>query len=255
VKGPVIVTRPASAGERLYRRLRAAGWDALWWPAFELGAASDPAHVRSTLTRLADFDLAVFVSPSAVAAVAGLRNGRWPASTIIGAVGAATAAAAREQLNSEDAIVVAPADGGPGGSEAFWSTWQQRGLPARRVLILRAQHGREWLSERFAETGAEVEPLAVYTRSDRTADAVDQARLQSAVEADASVVCLFSSSEAIAALDRQVAAVADAAAWLRRGIAIATHPRIRDGLLAAGYRRVEMADPDDDVLIGRLELL
>lgn len=256
MKGLVIVTRPAAAGERLQRCLRDAGWEALWWPAFELGAAPDVACARSTLRRVAAFDLAVFVSPSAVAAAADLCSGRWPASTIIGAVGAATAAAVHERLDlPADATVVAPADDGPGGSEAFWSEWQRRGRTARRVLVLRAQHGREWLSERFAESGAEVEALAVYTRGDRMTDGAERARLQTAIAADAAVVSIFSSSEAIAALDRQVDSVADAASWLRRGVAVATHPRIRESLLAAGYRHVELSAPEDDALIARLESL
>jgi hypothetical protein len=43
--------------------------------------------------------------------------------------------------------------------------------------------------------------------------------------------------------------------WLRQGVSIATHERIRDRLLAAGYTRAELSAPDDDAVVARLELL
>ena len=256
MKRPVVVTRPSNAGERLQRRLRDQGWDALWWPAFVLGAPPDEAHARATLARLADFDLAVFVSPAAVAATAALCQQPWPSTTRVGAVGAATADAVRERLRLGDEVtVVTPPDDMAAGSEAFWNEWRRRGLSATRVLVLRAQHGREWLSDRFSKAGASVEALPVYTRNEPTLGAGDVALLQRMVAAHGTVISIFSSSEAIDALDRQVARIMGAAVWLRQGIAIATHPRIRERLLAAGYKRVELSASDDDALISRLESL
>jgi uroporphyrinogen-III synthase len=256
VKALVIVTRPSTAGERLRQALQGAGFDALWWPAFELGPAPDEARVRATLLRLAEFDLAIFVSPTAVHAVASLLKASWPAATVLGAVGAATASAAREQLDlPADATLIVPSDDGSGGSEAFWEAWQRCGRPARRVLLLRAQHGRNWLAERFAEAGTRVEPLAVYTRRDAVPGPGDLARLRSIAAAHRRVVAVFSSTEAVAALDRQVAGLPHADTWLRAGVAVATHPRICEHLLAAGYRRVEMAGPDDHALVARIESL
>jgi uroporphyrinogen-III synthase len=256
VKGLVVVTRPSNPGERLQQRLRDQGWDAVWWPAFVLGAPADEAHARATLTRLADFDLAVFVSPAAVAAAAALLEEPWPTTAFVGAVGAATAEAVREHLRLADEVtVVTPPDDTVAGSEAFWSEWRRRGLTAKRVLVLRAQHGREWLSDRFSEAGASVETLPVYTRNEATLSAGDTALLQRMVAAHGVVISIFSSSEAIDALDHQVDRVMGAAAWLRQGIAIAIHPRIRERLLAAGYKRVELSASDDDALITRLESL
>jgi uroporphyrinogen-III synthase len=68
-----------------------------------------------------------------------------------------------------------------------------------------------------------------------------------------SPVAVFSSSEAVDALDRQLSAQAGAAQWLRNGRALATHERIRERLLDAGYRRVEMTAADDEAVVARLE--
>ena len=84
----VIVTRPASAGKRLFDRVIEQGHRALWWPAFDIGAVPDIERARNTLARLADYDLAIFVSIHAVRAARPLLGGAWPSGTMIGAVGA-----------------------------------------------------------------------------------------------------------------------------------------------------------------------
>jgi uroporphyrinogen-III synthase len=249
----VIVTRPAPAGERLREKLVAAGWEAHAWPAFRIGPAPDAAAVHATLARLADFDLAVFVSPAAVRAVA-LWIGTWPAGTLAGAVGEATAAELRTAMRLPPGALLAPSDDAA-GSEAFWEAVRQRGLSPRRVLILRAQHGREWLGEKFAAAGAQVRTLAVYTRSELVLDADAREALAAAVLAQRPAAVVFSSSEAVEALDRQIASVAGADAWLRAGTALATHPRIAARLLAAGYTRAIECEADDDAVLAQLESL
>jgi len=256
MKPLVIVTRPGDAGRRLQATLQQAGREAVWWPAFDIGPAPDAAHARRTLAGLVDFDLAIFVSPAAVRAAAELHPQPWPANTAIGAVGAATAAAVGEWLRLPAEVpVIAPASQDETGSEAFMAEWRRQGRRARRVLIVRAQHGREWLAQRFAEGGSHVETLAVYARTESALDASAQRRLEGAVAADTPVATVFSSSEAIGALDRSVQAVPAARAWLRRGVAVATHARIAEQLLAAGYSRVLTAASDDVAVLAQLESL
>jgi uroporphyrinogen-III synthase len=254
VKRPVIVTRPAPAGPRLHQRLLQAGWDTVWLPAFQIGPVPDPQRAQSTLRQLADYDLAVFVSPAAVDAVARLLDAPWPVGTVIGVVGAATEAAVRQQLRLPAEVrMLAPAAEGAAGSEAFWSEWTRSGRSARRALILRAQHGREWLGEQFAAAGTEVQALAVYTRTEVELQGPQRQRLRQWVDAQSPAICIFSSSEAVDALDRQLGAMPGATGWLRTGVAVATHERIRSRLLAAGYTRAELSAPDDDALMARLE--
>jgi uroporphyrinogen-III synthase len=248
----IIVTRPGEAGARWQQRLRAAGYAAQWWPAFEIGPAPDEAGARAGLDRLAQFDLAIFVSPNAVAATAERLAGPWPASTAIGAVGAATRAAVAAAWPTATALVAPLADEAA-GSESFWESWLHSGRRAARVLILRAQHGREWLAQQFAATGAEVETLAVYARKAHALSASERTVLDAAVAAAVPAVTVFTSTEAIAALDEQVAATKGADRWLRAGSALATHPRIRERLLDAGYRTVELSVADDEGLLAQLE--
>jgi len=247
-----IVTRPGQAGERLAEELERRGGDAVWWPAFTIGPAPDESRVRAVLARVAEHDLVIFVSPAAVHAAAPLLQ-NWPSATAIGAVGHTTAQAIAELIPVPAAtpIVVPSADNGA-GSEAFWDAWQRSGSTARRVLILRAQAGREWLARRFADSGAEVEILPVYSRTQSVPDVASLARVARAMHEGDDVTVLISSSEAIDALDRQLEAIAGAAQWLRRGRALATHPRIAEQLLAAGYTRVELAESGHEALVAQL---
>jgi len=256
MKPVVIVTRPAAAGERLQRQLTAHGWEVVWWPAFHIEPCADSERARAELAQITRFELVIFVSPNAVQAAAALLAPPWPAKVAIGAVGAATAMAVRDLLAppADTTVIVPPAAAGS-GSEAFWDEWTRSGRRASRVLILRAQHGREWLGDRFAAAGVEVESLPVYARADATLDAAAQVVLRRSIAAGRCPIVVFTSSEAVDALDRQLAVEPGSAAWLRSGTALASHERIRDRLLAAGYTQVELTSADDEALQARLELL
>lgn len=244
----VIVTRPGPGGKRLTDLITARGHQADWWPAFDLTAAPDVPAARAALARLAEYQLAVFVSAHAVGATGALLAGKWPRTTMIGVVGAATRAAVQAELRPGQSTVISPINDGESGSEAFWDAWIASGHEARRVLLLRAQDGRSWLSERFAASGAAVDVIAVYTRRAHhlSADALER-RSNDATP----MTIVFTSTEAIAALDQQSGAVRRA--WLRTATAVACHPRIAQQLTAAGYSRVVNASFDDDSIIRRLE--
>ena len=248
----VIVTRPASAGQRLTERLVEQGHRTWWWPVFDIGPAPDVQRARTTLARLADYDLAIFVSANAVRAAQPLLIGAWPSGTLMGAVGASTRAALEADLKpASSSVVSAPDEDQQSGSEAFWRAWQASKGRADRVLLVRAEEGRDWLSERFEEQGARVDAVAVYSRRLRQPRADELQRLHQSIAVGERPGIVFSSTEAVAALDRQVNTAARG--WLRSGIAIACHPRIAEQLLSNGYGRVLNATFDDDSIVAQLE--
>ncbi len=65
----------------------------------------------------------------------------------------------------------------------------------------------------------------------------------------------FRSSEAVDAIERQLSGAAGAVAWIKQGVALAAHARIRDRLLDVGYRQVVLTPSDDDAIVARLESL
>jgi uroporphyrinogen-III synthase len=124
------------------------------------------------------------------------------------------------------------------GSEALWEALQAHGPLPRRVLIVRAESGREWLTERLREAGSQVEYASVYRRVVHTPSQEQRAALGACRGAGRVAVTVVTSSEAVAALDRQLEHTPEARAWLREGLALCSHPRIAQALRAAGYARV-----------------
>jgi uroporphyrinogen-III synthase len=246
---PILVTRPEEPGRGLTTALIKRGADALWLPAFELAPAPDAPAARQTLARLGAFDLAVFVSPAAVRATAVLLDAPWPSTTAVGAAGHATAEAVRARLRPAEGVrVVAPDEDDEGGSEALLRALDAAGVEAARVLILRAVSGREWLAERLAERGVQVETIAVYDRRAHVLTAAQRARL--AQMGAQPIDSVFSSSDAIEALHAQL----PDAAWsaLRRGVAVASHTRIAQRLAAVGFARVRVAPLRADEILAAL---
>jgi len=247
----VLVTRPGAAGRALAEELQGRGQPALWLPAFEFGAAPDEAQAREVLAGLAQFDLAIFVSPQAVRATAALLPGPWPGATAIAAVGAGTHAALRDLPGADAAIVIAPADDDirRSGSEALWPLLQAR-LP-RRVLLLRAQSGRDWLAQRLAESGVEVRMLAVYTRLPPAIDGEVRQGLDRLAAADG-LASVVSSSDAVESLATLLVAQPQVLAALRRGRALASHPRIAEKLRAAGFAKVSVCALEAGAIVAAL---
>lgn len=233
----VVVTRPGAAGQALADALVQAGQPALWLPAFDFAAAPDQNAARATLNTLADFDLAIFVSPQAARATAALLDGRWPAGTAIAAVGAGTRAAVLAIDGAAAATLIAPAaeDMRGGGSESLWPLLQ-RLARLRRVLLLRAQSGREWLGEQLQQAGATVVSLAVYSR--RVHAPTAEARSGLATAAAKALASVITSSDAVAALATMLQPQPEVLRALRAGPALAAHPRIAAALREAGYEHV-----------------
>ena len=230
--------------------LTQAGQPAVWLPAFEFGPSPDEARARTVLASLAEFDLAIFVSPQAVRATAALLAGSWPAGTAIAAVGAGSRAAVLAAIPGAAQARLLPArdeDIRGSGSESLWPLLQAMQPPPRRVLLLRAQIGREWLAEKLQEAGAAVTPLAVYSRLPFAPPAQLRARLAAAVpEGLASVV---SSSDAVDALAGSFAGQPEVLQALRAGPALASHPRIAERLSAAGFARVAVCAPEVQAIV------
>jgi uroporphyrinogen-III synthase len=154
----ILVTRPRELAQELAALIRAAGGEPLLYPALEIREVADPAPARALLARLREFDLAVFVSPSAVRKAMELAEGQaWPAQLRVAAVGGGTRRAL-EQLGFKD--VIAPA--GQEDSEALLALPGLAGF--RRVAIFRGEGGREILGETLAARGARVEYAECYRR-------------------------------------------------------------------------------------------
>jgi uroporphyrinogen-III synthase len=249
----VVVTRPGAAGQALAEELSRAGQPALWLPAFEFGPAPDEARARAVLASLADFDLAVVVSPQAARAAAALLAGPWPSGTAIAAVGAGSRAAVLAAIAGARQARLLPGrdeDIRGSGSESLWPLLQAMQPPPRRALLLRAQSGREWLAGKLEAAGVAVTSLAVYTRLPFAPPSALRERLAAA--ATTGLASVISSSDAVDALANMLADQPEVLRALRAGNALASHPRIAERLRAAGFARVCVCAPESAAIVASL---
>jgi len=248
----VLVTRPEAQAAGWVQRLRERGFDAASLPLIGIAPPADPAPVVAAWGRLADYSLAVFVSPNAAEQFFALRpRGMvWPDSTLAGSTGPGTSQALRG-FGVPLASLVAPAADAPQfDSEALWALlaplpWRDRG-----VLIVRGDGGRDWLADTLRAHGAQVMPLCAYRRIAPSFTPAQCSQLDAALAQPAAHVWLFSSSEAIAAL----AAAAPGATWAAVR-AIATHPRIAETARDAGFGDVILARPELEAVAACLQSL
>ncbi len=235
----------------LAARLRDAGAgsgvSALWWPTFDLVPLPDDPALQASLARLAGFDLVVFVSPAAARACARALRTPWPETTAIAAVGAGTRQAVLACIpEAQRARIVAPSDAAPagGGSEALLSALRQADLAPERVLVVRAQRGRELLADALTQAGADVEQVAAYRRTVHCPDPCAWAALRAVHDLGRPVVPFLSSSEGVDALREQLAAGMPPLPWSEIRAALCLHPRIAGALAARGVTDAVVCDAD-----------
>jgi uroporphyrinogen-III synthase len=246
----LFVTRPQPQADEWVARLEALGQPAVALPllAIEPLPADDPA-LQAAWRALPALRLVMFVSPNAVSSFLAARppGEPWPAEVLAGATGPGTVAALRAAGVPEVAIAAPRPDAAQFDAETLWAQRLNREAWAgRRVLVVRATEGRDWLSQTLQAQGAQVDALAAYRRaaprwSPAQCDALRRAAAQPVDHA-----WLFSSSEAITQLPGLLAAhgLPEALAALRGSPALATHPRIAATARSAGFSDVQGVQPD-----------
>jgi len=223
----VVLTRPRELAERLARTLEARGARAIVFPVIEIEPLAPPL----ALTRLGEYDLVVFVSPSAVR-VALRATPPWP-PRLAAAVGAGT----RRELEQAGAgKIIAPASGAD--SESLLAMPELEHMTGKRVLIVRGDEGRALLGESLSARGARVEYAACYRRVRPRRDARALGRIDGLVIGSAQ------------ALDNFIAM--GGAQLLASTPLFVPHERIAHHARGHGAREVVVAGAGDEQLIERL---
>jgi len=226
----ILVTRPRAQAERLARLIEQAGGRAPLFPAIEIEDVPPPP----ALSRLHEFDLAIFVSPTAVAK-AMPHIAAIPERVRVAAVGDGT----RRALEKFGVIeVITPASGAD--SEALLATRQLGDVAGKRIAILRGDGGRALLGDTFVDRGATVEYVTCYRRL------VPKPPARSWKAGDLSALTVSSSQgleNLFAVLDPEM---------LRSTPLFVPHARIAGRARALAVREVVLAGHSDDEMLARL---
>jgi len=250
-----ILTRPAGRNAELARQLGRRGWQALDLPALQI----EPLPISERdLPRPQDYDLVVFVSSAAAGRYLEQRaqagQASWPAATIAATVGPASAAALRASpAFGADARLVHPPPQAPRhDSEALWAELERCALRPRRVLLVRATQGRDWLAERLSAAGASVSRHEAYRRSPACWSAEDACRLRSWQAAGCHPAWLLTSGEGIEAVSASIRRL-ELQAWWAQCRFVVTHPRLAERLAAclSGSSKpvVQICTPEEAAIV------
>ena len=159
----VMVTRPAHQAHRLCELLEAEGAIPVLFPVLEIVDPEDTAPARDVIARLAEFDLAIFISPNAVSRALNLINaqGGLPSQLPLVTIGRGSARELRAVTGREPDICP------PGrfDSEALLALPAMQNVSGKRIVIFRGEGGRELLADTLRQRGAEVEYADVYRRT------------------------------------------------------------------------------------------
>lgn len=241
----IVVTRPLAQAATLAAGIEAAGGRALIFPLLKISPADDLQALLTAAAHLADYHLAIFISPNAVdySLPAILANGDWTASTQAAAIGPGTVKALLahgitncvtppERFDSEGLLAEAP--------------FTVDRIKGRKIVIFRGNGGRELLADTLTARGAEVDCITCYQRSAPS----DISPLVTAWQEGRLDALTLSSSEALRhLLDRLDEAGREK---LRQTPVFVPHPRIAETANACGLRNIILTEAADTGILSGL---
>ena len=247
----VIVTRPLHEAQQWVSALQQRGMAALALPLITIGTAPDVPALQAVRQHITDYRAIMLVSGNAAqhffdknTALALAGQALAAIKTRVWSPGPGTAQTL-QRLGIPAAHIDCPAhDAVQFDSEALWAQVHGQISPGDRVLIVRGTEadapaqgtGRDWLAQQIHAAGGQVEFVVAYTRSAPLFTAEQTAQAQAAVQQGA--LWLLSSSQALAHL----CAALPGQDW-GCARALATHPRIAQAALAAGFGAVHECRP------------
>ena len=234
----ILVTRPRDQAVQLARDIEQAGGIPLLFPLLDIAPVQDVQALQEQVSRLVDFNLAIFISPNAVQyGMAAIREvlGSIPENMKIATIGMGSAKALRE-LGIMDVLVPDERY----DSEGLLDQLQH--VAGWRVMIFRGDGGRELLGDTLKQRGASVEYVACYRRSKPGQDLVLDAH------PDAMTV---TSSEALGYLWQMLDVKSQPA--LRDTPLFVPHPRIAELARRQGWVHVHLTGAGDEGLLSALQ--
>lgn len=251
---PVVVTRPAKQAAALVARIGAIR-PVVAFPLLEIAHLADDSELNDVLSRLDHFALVVFVSPNAVDAVFN-HIAHWPTGVAIGVVGQGSLAAlAAHGVTTANTTIYTPPQRERSDSEGLLESLPLATLQGQGVLIVRGQHGRDFLTETLHKHAIEVHHVTAYLRLVPALTEARQAQLRTFLTGRFDFI--LTSSEALRNLLEMVRQTAgeQGVVKMQHQRIITTHNRISDIARSLGFSDVILCGTGDEQIIATLQSL
>ncbi len=237
----IVITRPKEQAAHLADLIRQAGGAALIFPAVEIREVADTSAIKALIDRLDDYDLAIFISPTAVARamafICAIRS--LPATLQIAAIGQGSA---RELRQRGVERVLAPTH--RFDSEAFLDLPEMQQMSGKRVVIFRGAGGRELLADTLRQRGAIVDYAECYRRVRPDTLPAELLGRGTRNEIDAMVVTSTEGLHNLYELARE-----QGATWLERTPMFVPHPKIEQAGRGLGLTRLIVTREGNEALL------
>ena len=250
---PVVITRPAAQAEALAHRLAESGCPVRMFPLLEIQPLADTSELSATFAKLTDYAMVAFVSPNAIDAVFAHLT-VWPKPVSVAVVGEGSKLAlARHGVTDANAHIISPADKLRTDSETLLVELDLDALRGKKVLIVRAESGRELLADQLRAAGVDVEQIVAYQRLAPTLDETRRAVLLALLDEQNDWV--ITSSEALRLLKQMVEQAASSAGWQRmqNKTLIIPHPRIAETASELGFTHTILCGSGDAAVLGAIQ--
>ncbi len=235
------VTRPRNQADHLITLLRNAGAEVIAMPLLEIAPPIESDAFDAALAQLEQFDIAIFVSPSALDAVMNKLPQAWPEQLSAAVMGPSSAIKAKSRGLTR---IIAPDQQFDSDGLLQMPAMQQ--LAGKRVILFQGDGGREILPQTLQARGAILTRIAAYRR---LPPSFDRAYLQKQLAAGCDGV-IISSSEAVQYLfDLAGGAALEQLQFI---LYFAPHPRIVAALNAQGANRTQLTAVGDAGITGTI---
>jgi uroporphyrinogen-III synthase len=157
----IVITRPRKQAEALIQEISRLGGTCIHLPLLEILPLSDRTKLQASISRLHEYQLAIFISPNAVryGMEAILAAGGLPASIQVATIGPGSARALQEHGVKN---LITPQH--QFDSEALLALPELQNVNLKHVIIFRGESGRELLGDTLKSRGAIVDYVACYQR-------------------------------------------------------------------------------------------
>lgn len=160
----ILITRPVEQAAKLTALIQQAGGEPVVFPAIDIIEPANPQTLAALVSILHQFDLAIFISPTAVSR-AFQHISHWPPKLHAAAIGSGSAQALHLTGVQH---VISPAHGND--SEALLALPEMQQVSGKRIIIFRGEGGRELLGNTLRQRGAQVDYAECYRRAKPQAD-------------------------------------------------------------------------------------
>ena len=168
----VLITRPEQLAQSLKQRITEAGATVKQYPVIKISDVTESQSLRSIIDNLSKFDIAIFISPTAVQKTLD-KIKSLPENLTLAVIGSSTEA----MLNKYGYQAQIVPDDFNTESLLQHLSLQQENITGKKIVIFRGVGGRDLLGNTLIQRGANVTYAEIYCREKNQLETLNQQQL------------------------------------------------------------------------------